>query len=249
MIKIDSLTKTFENLNRSINVFESFDLDIAYGSTTVILGPSGCGKTTLLRMISGLEAPTAGSISFTSSEHKIGMVFQEYTAFPWLTVAQNIEFGLKLANLPADYIRKQIDYWIGKVELTKARDLYPHQISGGMKQRLAISRCLALEPDILLMDEPFGALDAITRSKMVDFTGRLLDELEVTCVLVTHNVREAIQLADRIVTLPLPPIHKTSKAFDVNVERLPYEKRVDNPQAVRLELELLNTLKQEWPCR
>jgi len=245
MIKIESLTKTFENSNHSINVFESFNLDINYGSTTAILGPSGCGKTTLLRMISGLESPTTGSISFTSSEHKIGMVFQEYTAFPWLTVAQNVEFGLKLAHLPADYVRDQINYWIDKVELTKARDMYPHQISGGMKQRLAIARCLALKPDILLMDEPFGALDAITRSKMVDFTERLLEELKVTSIIVTHNIREAIQLADKIVILPPPPINIVSKLIDIDFDRPRGFSVVSSDKTKIIELEVHRLLLKE----
>jgi len=244
MIEIDKLSKIYSNSNSETVVFSSFSLSIDEGVVTAILGPSGCGKTTLLKMIAGLDSLTSGSIKFKYQKHRIGMVFQEYTAFPWLSVAKNIEFGLKLEGRDDNYQKEQIDYWLDKMELTHARELYPHQISGGMKQRLAIARCLTLKPDILLMDEPFGALDAITRSKMIDFTEKLLEELKITSIIVTHNIREAIQLADQIIVLSLPPIREVNKTFISNMERPRTSLCFNNSGAIGLEVEIFKELKE-----
>lgn len=206
IIKIDNLKKVFIGNPKSLTVFDNLSLSFKKSSITAILGPSGCGKSTLLRLIAGLEEPTAGNITFSSSDkHSVGMVFQEYTAFPWRTVGKNISFGLELSKIPKGEHKEIIDFWLDKVGLLEYKNYYPAQLSGGMKQRLAFARCLAVKPEVILMDEPFGALDSLSRDEMVCFAEQILTSAEKTAVFVTHNISEAIKLSDHIVVLSTIP--------------------------------------------
>ncbi|MDH5424563.1 MAG: ABC transporter ATP-binding protein [Gammaproteobacteria bacterium] len=170
----------------------------------VLLGPSGCGKSTVLRMIAGLEEPDSGILSLDGHEifaadRERGMVFQNYTSFDWLTVKQNVEYGMKLNGVPGRERSERADEFIDLVKLSKFKDAYPKQLSGGMKQRVAIARTLANEPALLLMDEPFGALDAETRWNMQELMISIVETTQTTVVMVTHDIEEALYLGDHIV--------------------------------------------------
>jgi NitT/TauT family transport system ATP-binding protein len=180
------------------------------GEFRVLLGPSGCGKSTILRLIAGLDRPDSGEVIVngklvTGPGRERGMVFQKYTSFPWLTVSRNIEYGLKINGVPEGERRDTVARLIEAVGLKGFENAYPDTLSGGMQQRVAIARTLALRPEVILMDEPFGALDAQTRSDMQELLLRIWDEAANTILFVTHDVDEAIYLADRIYVLSARP--------------------------------------------
>lgn len=195
----------------------NFEIEDAYsregrdvGEFRVLLGPSGCGKSTLLRMIAGLDRPDTGEVLVNDQPvHRPGkdrgMVFQKYTSFPWLTVADNIAYGLKINGVPADKRKETVAQLIKEVGLSGFENAYPETLSGGMQQRVAIARTLALRPAVILMDEPFGALDAQTRSEMQQLLLRVWDETASTILFVTHDVEEAIFLADRVFIMSAHP--------------------------------------------
>ena len=190
------------------DAFSSAGRDI--GEFRVLLGPSGCGKSTLLRMIAGLDKPTSGQVLVngeivTHPGKDRGMVFQKYTSFPWLTVADNIAYGMKINGVPEAQRRETVDRLLKSVGLTEFADVYPETLSGGMQQRVAIARTLALRPSVILMDEPFGALDAQTRSDMQQLLLQIWDETACTILFVTHDVEEAVYLADRIFIMSSHP--------------------------------------------
>ena len=180
------------------------------GEFRVLLGPSGCGKSTILRMIAGLDHPDSGEVVVNGNRVQApgrdrGMVFQKYTSFPWLTVADNIAYGMKVNGVPADEREKTVARLVEAVGLTGFEKSYPDTLSGGMQQRVAIARTLAVRPEVILMDEPFGALDAQTRTDMQHLLLRIWDETACTVLFVTHDVEEAIFLADRIFILSARP--------------------------------------------
>lgn len=180
------------------------------GEFRVLLGPSGCGKSTVLRMIAGLDHPTSGEVLVNGRKVKgpgrdRGMVFQKYTSFPWLTVGDNIAYGLKLQGTPEAERKEIVDHLLEATGLTAFAKAYPDTLSGGMQQRVAIARTLAVRPQVVLMDEPFGALDAQTRSDMQALLLRIWDETASTILFVTHDVEEAVYLADRIYILSSRP--------------------------------------------
>ena len=181
-------------------------LRVAEGEFVCLIGPSGCGKSTLLRMIAGFELPSAGSIvvggqEVTGPGPDRGMVFQDYGLFPWLTVRANIGFGPKARGVPQARITEIVDRFVDLVGLSRFADAYPHQLSGGMKQRVAIARVLANDARVVLMDEPFGALDAMTRERLQDELLDLWAKTKLTIIFVTHAIEEAILLADRVVAM------------------------------------------------
>jgi len=189
---------------------EGVNLEIRDEEFVCLVGPSGCGKTTLLRIIAGLETPTTGSVTVdgrtvTGPDPKRGMVFQEYSLFPWLKVIDNVAFGQKMKGVGKEERRKAADHYLAMVGLSQFRDAYPYELSGGMRQRVAIARALANNPDVLLMDEPFGALDAQTRNHMQKELLSLWEQTQKTIVFVTHSVDEAVYLSDRIVVLSPRP--------------------------------------------
>lgn len=195
----------------------AFEIEDAYsregrdiGEFRVLLGPSGCGKSTLLRLIAGLDRPDTGEVLVNDQPvhgpgKDRGMVFQKYTSFPWLTVADNIAYGLKINGVPADKRKETVAQLVQAIGLSGFEDSYPDSLSGGMQQRVAIARTLALRPSVILMDEPFGALDAQTRSEMQQLLLKIWDETASTILFVTHDVEEAIYLADRIFIMSAHP--------------------------------------------
>jgi NitT/TauT family transport system ATP-binding protein len=219
-IKVSNVSRSFVDAqgNRvealrdiSLEVEDAFSQDGRdVGEFRVLLGPSGCGKSTLLRMIAGLDRPDTGEIlvnnkPVTGPGRDRGMVFQKYTSFPWLTVADNVAYGPKIHGMPAEEREKIVAHLIEEVGLSGFEKAYPHTLSGGMQQRLAIARTLANRPQVILMDEPFGALDAQTRSDMQQLLLRVWDDSASTILFVTHDVDEAIYLADRIIILSSRP--------------------------------------------
>ncbi len=209
-IRIENLGKTYYTDDSETVAIRDFNLNVRKGELITIVGPSGCGKTTLLRMIAGLLEPTTGKILIDGKECKgtgsdRGMVFQDYALFPWRSVRKNIEFGLEVANVPKDERKVKSDELLRMVGLENFADARIHELSGGMKQRVAIARALATSPDVLLMDEPFGALDAQTRNLMQEALIDILDQTDQTVIFITHSVDEAVYLSDRIVVLTKRP--------------------------------------------
>jgi len=189
---------------QEINAISDVSFSVGRNEYCVLLGPSGCGKSTVLRMIAGLETPTSGRLLLDDEliegpDRHRGMVFQNYTSFDWLTVEKNVEYGMKCNGVPKRERQEHTAHFIDLVRLTKFKDAYPSQLSGGMKQRVAIARTLANKPSVLLMDEPFGALDAVTRWNMQELMISILESTDTTVVMVTHDIEEALFLGDRIV--------------------------------------------------
>ncbi|WP_372675137.1 ABC transporter ATP-binding protein [Aquicoccus sp.] len=206
-LSFDRVTKAYGDTE----VVQPFDLDVAEGELVAFLGPSGCGKTTLMRMVGGLEAPSSGHImlhgeALTRPDRRRGMVFQSYSAFPWLTVSGNVAYGMRYRrDLSARQKRDQVTHFLDLVGLTAFADAWPNQISGGMRQRVAIARTLAAGSDILLMDEPFGALDAQRREFLQLELRRIQIDEGKTVIFVTHDVEEAAFLADRVIVFTRRP--------------------------------------------
>ncbi|MBM7632812.1 ABC transporter ATP-binding protein [Geomicrobium sediminis] len=223
MITIEHLEKTFETPKGNVTALEDVNLSIDHGQFTCIVGASGCGKSTLLKIIGGLEPPTVGTVSV---DQKInpepgqdrGMMFQSYTLYHWLTVTENIEFGPKLNGVNVAERKSIVDHLIRSIGLTKFKDLYPSSLSGGMQQRVALARMLANDPSILLMDEPFGALDAQTRAMMQNLLLKLWEENHKTVLFVTHDIDEAILLGDVIYVMSSHP-GKVKKRITVDIPR------------------------------
>ncbi|BBE70854.1 ABC transporter ATP-binding protein [Oharaeibacter diazotrophicus] len=207
----DRVAKSYPGPAGPAPVVEPFSLDVAKGEIVVFLGPSGCGKTTLMRMVGGLETPTSGAIRLGGAvleapDRRRGMVFQSYSSFPWLTVEENVAFGMRYrADLSATEKRERTRRFLDVVGLAEHAGAYPTRISGGMRQRVAIARTLAAGSEVLLMDEPFGALDAQRREQLQVELRRILEADAKTIVFVTHDVEEAAFLADRVVVFTRRP--------------------------------------------
>lgn len=222
--KIKEVNKIFHNKNLDIEILKDINLTIDDGEFVVILGPSGCGKTTLLRMIAGLDFPSTGTI--TENERPIlkpsterGFVFQQYSLFPWRTVLDNVAFGLEVSGIEREERYVKAKTYIEMVGLSAFLDSYPQQLSGGMKQRVAIARALVNEPDSILMDEPFAALDVLSRHKLQNELIHIWEQETKTIIFVTHNVDEAVFLADRILVLSERP-GRIIESFNIDLERI-----------------------------
>ena len=205
-IRFTSVTREFLRDGTAHAVLDKIDLVVEPREFVAVVGPSGCGKTTLLRLIAGLDQPTSGRIEVGGREVREpgpdrAVVFQQFALFPWKTVAANIDFGLKCKGMPAAERAARTAHYIDMVKLTGRERAFPHQLSGGMQQRVAIARSYALEPEVLLMDEPFGALDAQTRTVMQEELLRICAASPRTVVFITHAVEEAIYLADRVLVM------------------------------------------------
>lgn len=216
MLQVDGVNKIFTTGGSQVIALQDINMKVSAQEFAVIVGPSGCGKTTLLRMAAGLDKPTAGRITLhgrpiNGPGPDRGMVFQSYTLFPWLSVEDNVAFGPRLNKVPEKEIQAIVDHYLAVTGLSKFRKLYPKALSGGMKQRVAIARALANAPDILLMDEPFGALDAQTRVVMQELLLKVWEEDQKTVLFITHDIDEAIFLADTIHVMTRQPgtIRKT----------------------------------------
>jgi sulfate transport system ATP-binding protein len=208
------------NVSKSFNGFRALDdvsLSVPDGSLTALLGPSGGGKSTLLRVIAGLESPDGGEVLFSgeavtrlpAQERGVGFVFQHYAAFKHMTVRDNIAFGLKIRKRPKAEVRARVDELLALVHLGGWADRYPAQLSGGQRQRMALARALAVQPRVLLLDEPFGALDATVRKELRDWLRRLHDEVQVTTIFVTHDQEEALEVAQQVAVINAGRIEQT----------------------------------------
>jgi NitT/TauT family transport system ATP-binding protein len=225
---------------------DHINLDVHAGEFVCIVGPSGCGKSTLLHLIAGLHQQTSGEVLIDGKPvqgpgtDRI-LIFQEHGLFPWLTVGQNVEFGMKMKGVPKAERIEKTRYYLKLVHLAKFEKSYIHQLSGGMRQRVAIARALATEPDVLLMDEPFAALDAQTRDLLHDELERIWSETGRTIIFVTHNVREAIRLGDRVVLLTFRP-GRVKSEFQID---LPRPRLLEDPNVARTAGEILGELREE----
>lgn len=207
---VDNVSKVFGAGARTVTALENTSFEVAESAFITILGPSGCGKSTILKVIAGLEEPSSGRVALDGREisgpgKDRGMVFQTYTLFPWLTVAENIAFGLDVAGRPKAERREAVDHYLEKIGLKGFEKAYPSHLSGGMKQRVAIARALANDPQVLLMDEPFGALDAQTRAVMQELLLSVWEESHKTILFVTHDVEEAIFMGDMVYVMTARP--------------------------------------------
>ena len=209
-LTVRGVTKRFAVGDGEVEALAPVDLTISQGEFVCLIGASGCGKSTLLRIIAGFEEPSTGEASIdgktiTGPGSDRGMVFQDYALFPWMTVRENISFGPRQRQLPRDEIDRTTDEFVKMVGLARFADRYPSQLSGGMKQRVAIARVLANNANILLMDEPFGALDALTREQLQNELLQIWTRTGVTTIFVTHSVEEAVLLADRVLVMSAGP--------------------------------------------
>ena len=211
-LRVENISKIFPAVNKSaaVQALQNVSLDVNTNEFVSILGHSGCGKTTLLNLIAGFEKPSSGRIECAGKEVKEpgaerAMVFQDYALFPWLTVRDNIAFGLNLKKMDSGLINQKVEHFANLVGLGAFVESYPHQLSGGMRQRVSIARALAVDPTVLLMDEPFAALDAQNRAMMQQEMIRILAEESKTVVLVTHSIEESINLSDVIIVMTRRP--------------------------------------------
>ncbi|WP_433869091.1 ABC transporter ATP-binding protein [Saccharopolyspora sp. CA-218241] len=222
-IAVSHVTKTFTLGRDRFVALDDVSLDIADNEFVTVVGPSGCGKSTLLNILAGLEEPTGGSALVDGAPvagpgPDRGVIFQQYALFPWLSVRKNVEFGLKIAGMPRARRRERADYFIDVVGLTEFADVLPKALSGGMRQRCAIARAYAVNPSILLMDEPFGALDALTRVKLQEQLLEAWGRERRTVLFITHDVDEAVFLANRVIVMAARP----GRIFDVIEVDLPH---------------------------
>ena len=215
-IKISEVSKAFGHGRDALLALDRVSLDVALGEFVCLIGASGCGKSTLLSLVAGLDAPTAGVID--TAGRKVALMFQEPALFPWLTAAKNVELALRPSGISGQARRGRAAELLETVHLGGFGNKRPHELSGGMRQRVAMARALATDADVLLMDEPFGALDAFTRDEMNLLLLRLWSETRKTIVFVTHNISEAIFLADRVVVMTTRP-GRLAKIFDVELPR------------------------------
>jgi NitT/TauT family transport system ATP-binding protein len=206
-IRIDHLVKRYDT---GLLAIDDVSLDVAQGEFVAVVGPSGCGKSTLLRILAGLDTATSGTteiIARTGGRRELpaATVFQEYSLFPWMKVAENVAFGFESLAVPKDEVTRRVDEILKLVGLEKFHDAYPHELSGGMKQRAAVARGFVVDAPVLFMDEPFGALDEQTRVNLVGELGSLWERTKKTVVFITHGIEEAVTLADRVVVMSKNP--------------------------------------------
>jgi NitT/TauT family transport system ATP-binding protein len=209
-IRLRGVAVEFRGGGHAVTALGGIDLDVRAGELLCLLGPSGCGKSTLLDVVAGFTRPTAGAVeALGRTVERPGpdraMVFQEYALFPWMTVERNVAFGLEVARAAPSRVRRTVDGLLARLGLSDFRDRFPRELSGGMRQRVAIARALAIDPPMLLMDEPFGALDALTRRVLQDELLRLWAEDRKTILFVTHSIEESLHLADRVVVMTYRP--------------------------------------------
>jgi NitT/TauT family transport system ATP-binding protein len=246
-IQLQEVSLSYQaNTGSELLALDRIDLDVYPGEFLCIVGPSGCGKSTLLHLIAGLQKPTSGRIamdgeSVTAPGTDRILIFQEHGLFPWLTVGQNVEFGMKMKGLSRAEREERTRHYLRLVHLSQFKDSRPHQLSGGMRQRVALARALATEPDVLLMDEPFAALDAQTRDMLHDELEKIWAETGRTIIFVTHNVREAVRLGDRVALMSFRP-GRVKKEFLVD---LPRPRHLEEVEVARTAREILDHLRDE----
>jgi len=223
ILRAESLTKVFETAHSQVTAVADLNFSVAPGEFVCIVGPSGCGKTTILQLLAGLTPPTSGRVllwgkSLTKPPPEIGMVFQKPNLMPWRTVLDNVTLPLQIQAVPATQARERSEETLAMVGLSDFAQAYPKELSGGMEQRVSVARALIQQPSILLLDEPFGALDALTRERLNAELLRLWQQQNLTAVMVTHNIREAVYLADRVLVLSPRPA-TVSAEFTIDLPR------------------------------
>jgi NitT/TauT family transport system ATP-binding protein len=238
IVRLSDVDKTFGSGREAVTALSGVDLAVAPGEFVCLIGASGCGKSTILNLVAGLDSPTAGRVDVGG---RVAMMFQESALFPWLTVAANVELPMRLAGVGRAARRARARELIATVHLDGFADKRPHQLSGGMRQRAALARAFAQDADILLMDEPFGALDAMTRDVLHEELDALVRSQGLTVLFVTHNVREAARLADRIVVMSPRPGRVTAE-FDVAIER---PRRIDSVSVAALAAAVTDHLRED----
>jgi NitT/TauT family transport system ATP-binding protein len=234
-----SVTKVYGRGVDAVVALENLELVVKEGSFVCLVGASGCGKSTLLNLAAGLDAPTVGWVEVLGSRPTL--IFQEAALFPWLTAAENVELALRLRGVPRSQRRKAVGDLLDRVHLSGFAAKRPHELSGGMRQRVALARALAQDARILLLDEPFGALDAITRDLLYEELERIWREAGLTVLLVTHNVREAVRLGERVILLSSRPGHAVAE-FPVLIAR---PRRIESPEVAALALTIGEHLSNE----
>jgi len=245
-LRLSGVSRSFPTPRGTLVALENINLEVSEGEFLCIVGPSGCGKSTLLNLMAGLDQPTGGEIWMDGRRIEGPgtdrlVIFQELGLFPWLTVQENVEFGLRMQGLPKQERRARSQQYLRLVHLSGFETSYVHQLSGGMKQRVALARSLVTEPDVLLMDEPFAALDAQTRDLLHEELARLWAETGKTIVFVTHNVREAVRLGGRVILLTFRP-GRIKSQFIIT---LPRPRHLEDPELALTAREVLAQLKEE----
>lgn len=245
VLELDHLTREFPGAEGPVTALRDINFKVHRREFVCVIGPSGCGKSTLIRLLAGLDQATSGRILLdgapvTTPGPERGMVFQGYTLFPWATLVKNVMFGLEMKGMAKGVAEREARQWLSLVGLDKFAGHYPSQISGGMKQRVAIARALAAQPRILLMDEPFGALDAQTRAHMQSHLMEIWRNVDVTILFITHDLDEAVLLADRILVLKAHP-GEIAEVIEVPVPRPRHPAQITSPefQAVRRRVDEL----------
>ncbi|MEV5706786.1 ABC transporter ATP-binding protein [Actinoallomurus sp. NPDC052274] len=238
-VRIDGVSKAYGTGGGALLALDKVSLSVDPGEFVCILGASGCGKSTLLSIVAGLDRPTLGTVDVGGA--RVGLMFQEPALFPWLTVAGNVELALRTRGVPKAERRRRAAELLEAVHLDGFGRKRPHQLSGGMRQRVAIARALAQDSDVLLMDEPFGALDAMTRDLLHDELERIWSERSLTVLFVTHNVREAVRLGDRVVLLSSRP-GRVVEEFPVPLDR---PRRIDDGEVAALAGQITDRLREE----
>jgi sulfonate transport system ATP-binding protein len=238
-VSIVDVRKHFGHGGGGVLALDGVSLDVAPGEFVCLLGASGCGKSTLLNLVAGLDKPTSGTVEVRAN--RTALMFQEAALFPWLTVRGNVDLALKLSGTPRERRRERTDQLLEMVHLSDFAKKRPHELSGGMRQRTALARALAQDSQVLLMDEPFGALDAMTRDVLHDELESLWRTTGKTVMFVTHNVREAIRLGDRVVLLTSRP-GRVAQITPVAIER---PRRIDSPEIATLAASITDRLRDE----
>jgi NitT/TauT family transport system ATP-binding protein len=239
VVRLDSVSKRYGTGANSLLALDRVSLSVRKGEFVCLLGASGCGKSTLLSLVAGLDEISGGALDIGG--RKISMMFQEAALFPWLSVAGNVELPMRLRGTAKADRRRRASELLDLVRLSGFADKRPHELSGGMRQRVALARALAQDADVLLMDEPFGALDAMTRDILHDELERIWRERELTVLFVTHNVREAVRLGDRVILLSSRP-GRVIEDFEVNHQR---PRRIDSPEVSGQAAAITDQLRAE----
>jgi NitT/TauT family transport system ATP-binding protein len=249
-LKLDKVTlEFFPRTGAPVLALDDVSLEVAEQEFAVIVGPSGCGKSSLLRLVAGLVVPTRGRITLdgtpvTRPGKDRGMVFQSYTLFPWLTVRDNVEFGLRIGGVPAEKRKHISDHFISEVGLEGFEKAYPKQLSGGMMQRVALARALANDPEILLMDEPFGALDSQTRSLMQELLLQIWEHSHKTVLFITHDIDEAILLGDRVHVMTARP-GRIKEMVEIDLARPRQVDLLTSPEFIAIKRRIMALIHDE----
>ena len=238
-VSLAAISKVFGTRSNATPALDRVSLTVPRGEFVCVLGASGCGKSTMLNIVAGLDQPSAGTLEVATE--RPALMFQEAALFPWLTVRGNVELALKLGGIPKPERTPRVQELLALVNLAEFGDRRPHELSGGMRQRVALARALAQRSELLLMDEPFGALDAMTRDLLHDELEALWTSTDLTVLFVTHNVREAVRLGDRVILLSSRP-GRIAHEYTIDIRR---PRRIDSPEVAGLAAEITDRLREE----